>query len=209
MWERPGLYGAIRPEMGPPQPGDTAPDFDLPAAGAGFRLSSLRGSWVVLHFTASWCPYCDAEVDHLGRLSEAYASRNVKVVLIGVKEEPARWSEYTKGRIPASVVVLSDEQGDAARRYAPPHAQPSFQDRAQVPLDATVIVDPEGTLRLFLFPDSKHFDPTFAAVRGELDRLMAAGSKEPSLLAAERVVTVEVAPAPRVQAGGRGEVLVG
>src|SRR5580704_8425001 len=88
LWERPGLYGAIRPEMGPPQPGDLAPAFALPSDRGAFRLASLRGSWVLLHFTASWCPYCDAEVAHLGELADAYAARGLRVVLVGVEAEP-------------------------------------------------------------------------------------------------------------------------
>ncbi|MGO9837907.1 MAG: redoxin domain-containing protein [Polyangiaceae bacterium] len=208
VWERPGLYGAARPEMGPPQPGDPARDFELPTAGGSFRLGSLRGSWVVLHFTASWCPYCDAEVEHLGSLAEAYASRNVKVVLIGVEEDAAHWSEYTKARVPGSVLALSDDRGDVAKKYAPPRAQPSFADRAQVMLDSTLVVDPGGTIRLFLFPDSKHFDPTFAAVRGELDQLTASWLEQPRPMTPEAVVSIEVRTPPRVQPGDRGEVLV-
>lgn len=208
LWERPGLYGAVRPEMGPPQPGDQAPDFELQAAAGPFRLASQRGSWVLLHFTASWCPYCDAEVAHLGELSDAYASRNVKVVLVGVKEDPARWSDYTRGRVPASIVVLSDERGDAATRYAPPRAQPSFRDRAQAVLDSTLVIDPEGKIRLFLLPDSKHFDPSFKGVRQELDRLLPAAQGDAWLLAPERVVTLGVDVPPGIEAGGAGEVRV-
>ena len=210
LWERPGLYGAIRPEMGPPQPGDRAPDFELPAPGGTFRLASLRGTWVVLHFTASWCPYCDAEVDHLGELAGAYAPRGAKVVLIGVKEEPAHWSEYARGHVASSVLTLSDGDGAVARAYAPPRAQPSFEDRSQVMLDSTVIVDPAGTIRLVLFPDSKHFDPTFQGVRGELDRLLGVRSDrgaEP-LLAPEKVVTVAVTAPPPVAPGGRGDLTI-
>ena len=52
-WTRPGLGGAVRPEMGQPQPGSDAPDFVLPSRdGSALRLSSLHGSWVLLHFTA-------------------------------------------------------------------------------------------------------------------------------------------------------------
>jgi DsbC/DsbD-like thiol-disulfide interchange protein len=57
-------------------------------------------------------------------------------------------------------------------RFAPPRAQPSFDDRAQAVLDATLIVDPAGVIRLFLLPDSAHFDPTFGAVRAEVERLV-------------------------------------
>jgi peroxiredoxin len=173
VWERPGLAGAVRPEMGRPQPGDRAPDFDLPIAGGGsLRLSSLSGSWVVMHFTATWCPFCDAEVDHLGELADAYRSQRVKVVLIDLKEDVQGFATYAKARVPANVTALYDATGETALRFVPPGAQPSFTDRAQVMFDTTLIVDPEGIIRLFLLPDSAHFDPTFKGVRGELTRLL-------------------------------------
>jgi peroxiredoxin len=171
MWERPGLRGAVRPEMGHPQPGDAAPDFELPALGGGsVRLSSLRGSWVVVHFTATWCPYCDAEIVHLGTLADHYAARNVKVLVVDLQEAPEVWSAYARQRVGPSLVALQDRTGEAAARFAPPHAQPSFTDRAQVLFDATLLVDPAGILRVFLLPDTAHFDPSFAGVRAELDR---------------------------------------
>jgi peroxiredoxin len=171
MWQRPGLGGAVRPEMGAPQPGDAAPDFELPAlAGGVVRLSSLRGSWVVLHFTATWCPYCDAEIAHLGELSAEYAPRNVKVLVVDLQEEPDVWSAYARQRVAPSLVALQDRTGAAAARFAPLRAQPSFTDRAQVLFDAPLVIETTGTIRVFLLPDTAHFDPTFRGVRAELDR---------------------------------------
>jgi peroxiredoxin len=173
-WNRPGLGGAVRPEMGAPQPGTAAPEFELPTrGGAPTRLSSLRGAWVVLHFTASWCPYCDSEVAGLAAIARAYASKNVKVALVDVKEPAAVWDVYANEHVAPEVLALHDADGAAATAYAPPRAQPSFSDRAAVVLDATLLVDPEGTIRLFLLPDTAHYDPTFRGVRAELDRLLA------------------------------------
>src|SRR5260370_21894379 len=62
LWERPGLYGSIRPEMGPPQPGDLAPDFELSSRAGALHLPSQRGRWPLLHFTAPRCPYSHADV---------------------------------------------------------------------------------------------------------------------------------------------------
>ncbi len=217
QWERPGLMGAVRPEMGPPQPGDPAPDFELPAATGSFRLASLRGGWVLLHFTASWCPYCDAEVGHLGELADAYAARNVRVVLVGVKEEPQHWAEYTGGHVAPSVLALDDADGAVAKRFAPPRAQPSFANRSQVVLDSTLVVDPQGVIRLFLFPDSKHFNPTFHAVRAELDRLLADAPAPKPIQPASgpsvpkepvEVVAIQAAAPVRVAAGEAAEVAV-
>jgi peroxiredoxin len=202
-WERPGLYGAVRPEMGSPQPGDPAPSFDLATDGGGtFHGESLRGSWVVLHFTASWCPYCDAEVEHLGALATELAPRGVKVVLIDIEEDAPRWTSYVAAHVASSVIALHDGTGEVARRFAPPRAQPSFGDRAQVMLDSTLILDPEGRIMLFLFPDSRHFDPTFTAVRAELGRLV--GRHGASV---EEVVAVESRVA-RAPSSGRGELVV-
>ncbi len=177
VWDRPGLESAIRPEMGRPQSGDAAPDFELPVASGGkMRLRSLRGSWVLVHFTATWCPFCDAEVVHLGELADAYSARGVRVLLIDVKEDPEHFIAYARDNVPAAVVPLYDVSGETASRYAPPHAQPSFTDRAQVMFDSTLIVDPEGVIRLFLFSNSARFDPTFRGIRGELERLVGSAS---------------------------------
>jgi peroxiredoxin len=205
-WERPGLAGAVRPEMGSPQPGERAPDFELPGLdGAATRLSSLRGSWVLLHFTASWCPYCDSEIAHLGELADAYAPRGLRVVVVDVKEDAAVWTPYARAHVARSIIALNDGSGEASKRFAPPRAQPSFTDRAQVALDSTLIIDPSGTIRLFLMPDSAHFDPTFAGVRRELDRVLAndsrVGAAAEESLPPERVVDIATA-------SGDGEVLV-
>ncbi len=201
-WNRPGLGGAVRPEMGQPQPGSAAPDFTLPKSaeeGGALRLSSLRGSWVLLHFTASWCPYCDSEVEHLGEIADAYAGRHVEVVLVDVKEDLAVWKAYAAAHVAPSVVSAYDEKGAAALLYAPSHAQPAFRDRAQVALDSTLIVDPEGTIRLFLLPDTAHFDPTFGAVRAELDRYV--GAQPEAASRAEDVVDLSTDPSPTGRCG--------
>jgi peroxiredoxin len=174
MWERPGLGGAVRPDMGPPQPGDVAPALALPDLEGNTRsLASMRGRWVLLHFTAMWCPFCDSEVEHLGVLARAMAPRGVQTVIVDIGEAEAKWHEYARAHVGGEVLALHDASGGTAARFAPPRAQPSFEDRTQAVLDATLIVDPEGKIRLFLLPDSVHFDPTFHAVRMELERMVA------------------------------------
>ena len=196
-WQRAGLGGAVRPEMGSPQPGEQAPDFALPDLnGRTFSSASLRGTWVVLHFTATWCPFCDSEVEHLDALATAFATRSVKTVIIDVEEDEATWRHYASQHVAPSVLALHDANGAVASRYAPPRAQPSFDDRAQAVLDATLIVDPHGAIRLFLLPDSAHFDPTFRAVRAELEQLVP-----------QAVVAVHAAPRTLV-AGTRAALAV-
>jgi len=173
----PKLWGAVRPEWGPPQPGDAAPDFVLPRTleDGTLGLSSLRGSWVLLHFTATWCPFCDAEIAALGKLAGDYASRNVRVVLVGVEEPLAKWAPYAKERVHSPVVALHDLDGKTASRFAPPKLQPSFKDRAETILAGSLVIDPGGTIRLFVIADSVHYDATLSDVRGELDRFLGGG----------------------------------
>jgi len=202
-WERPGLGGAVRPEMGSPQPGEAAPELVLPdLEGRSVSLASMRGSWVVVHFTATWCPFCDSEVEHLGALADAVSPEGVKTVLVDVEDDAHVWHDYAQKHVAPSVVALHDATGAATARFAPPRAQPSFDDRAQAVLDATLIVDPAGVIRLFLLPDSAHFDPTFGAVRAELGRfvpplVVAVGAAPCTVVAgrhAELAVRLEVAP---------------
>ncbi|HXK20893.1 MAG TPA: redoxin domain-containing protein [Polyangiaceae bacterium] len=204
VWQRPGLGGAVRPEMGAPQPGEAAPDFTLPDdRGGEVRLSALRGHWVLLHFTASWCPYCDSEIEHLGRLADSFAPRGVRVVLIDVEQPASVWLPYAATHVAPHVLSARDESGQVAARFAPPRAQPAFTDRAQATLDATLIIDPAGTIRLFLLPDTAHFDPKFRAVEAELSRLTedaapaqaTAESRAPTeLLTPEQSVAVSLTP---------------
>ncbi|MBW2461776.1 MAG: redoxin domain-containing protein [Deltaproteobacteria bacterium] len=218
LWEQPGLEGAVRPEMGAPQPGDPAPGFELPATGGGaFTLEEARGGWVVLHFTATWCPFCDAEVEHLGAFADDYRDRGVRVLLVDVQEEPEVWAAYVAEHVHSeALITLEDRDGAVAASYAPENFQPSFEDRAQVMLAATVLIDPEGRIRLTLLADSAHFDATLAPVRRELDRMMgsaatapaATTSAEPAALAPEDVVMVTVDPVPALLPGASGELTV-
>lgn len=226
LWARPGFEGAVRPEMGPPQPGDAAPDFDLPVTGKEperYRLSAHRGRWVVVHFTTTWCPFCDEEVEHLDRLAGDYASRGVDAVLIDVLEDPAHWREYLHGRLPlGKAVPLSDTDGAVARRYSPPYFASTFEERANTVLASTLIVDPAGTIQLFLLPDSRRFDPTFAAVRTRLDELLAERTPAPvpaasasdavpgglAALSGDRVVSPAVQNLGTLHPGATGELRV-
>jgi hypothetical protein len=97
---------------------------------------------------------------------------------VDVQEEQAHWLEYAKAHVAPEVIALYDQSGDQARHFAPPGAQPSFEDRAQAVFDSTLLIDPRGRIRLFLLPNSEQFDPKFAAVRRELDRMLAEGPRK-------------------------------
>jgi peroxiredoxin len=195
------------------------PELTLPSLHGGkVALSSLRGHWVLLHFTATWCPFCDAEVSHLGDIAAARARDGLVVLLVDEREPLDRWTAYASDKVGPAVQPLYDLDGAAALAFVPPRARPEFRERADVIFDSTLLVDPDGIIRLFLMPDSAHFDPTFPDVRAELARVFDGASTGPSvartgggradgLLDASHVVSVAIAPATAA-AGGHGEIAV-
>ncbi len=76
------------------QPGTEAPDFTLAAPdGTLHSLSSLRGSYVVLDFWASWCPDCRKDVPVLKELYAKYG-RTVKFVSVSFDDDKDKWTRY-------------------------------------------------------------------------------------------------------------------
>jgi peroxiredoxin len=208
---------SVLAEWGSPQPGDAAPDFELPALrGAPVRLSSFQGRWVLLHFIASWCPYCDAEIAHLNEIAATHAADGLAVLLVDEREPLDRWTMYAQEKVSGQVFMLHDATGDTALRFVPPRAHPELTDRADAIFDSTLLIDPKGRIRLFLMPDSVHFDPTFPEVRAELADVLWRADRGPSLPGASRadgtldaghVVFVTSLPTS-VAVGGEGEIQV-
>jgi cytochrome c biogenesis protein CcmG/thiol:disulfide interchange protein DsbE len=113
-----------------------APDFELPLLdGSGsLRLSSLRGSVVVLNFWASWCGPCRQEAPGLKAMSERYADRNVRFVGIDYVDNVAAGQTFVRefGLEYPSVSDASGSLGD---------------DYGLLGLPATFVIDEEGTMR--------------------------------------------------------------
>jgi cytochrome c biogenesis protein CcmG/thiol:disulfide interchange protein DsbE len=75
---------ATATEVDTPLVGQAAPPINgTTLAGAPFRLSALRGRWVIVNFFASWCPPCQQEQPEL--VAFAYAHRSPgDTALVGV-----------------------------------------------------------------------------------------------------------------------------
>lgn len=75
------------------QRGERFPDLLLTAPdGKPVKLSDLRGKVVVLHFWATWCPTCRAELPQFERLRRDFAGRRDLVFLFTQAREPAETS---------------------------------------------------------------------------------------------------------------------
>lgn len=80
-----------------PQP---APEFTLQnAAGEAVSLSDYRGKVVVLHFWATWCPYCKRLQPGLDALLDDYQAQGLEVLGISFNEDAdAKPQEVLKRR---------------------------------------------------------------------------------------------------------------
>jgi thiol-disulfide isomerase/thioredoxin len=128
-----------------------SPDLVLQSAeGSVSRVSDLRGSLVLLHFWATWCPPCR---DELPSLLGYRSSEPVQVLAVSVDPDwDAVWSfvapEYHERVYLASADAVSD----------------AF---AVDELPQTFVIDRSGTLRL-------HFDGPQDWSSGELRDMIAA-----------------------------------
>ena len=118
----------------PPAPGSKAPDFQLKdLQGNMVSLSALHGKTVVLHFWATWCPHCLAEMPLLENADRELAARGAQVLAINLGEPRRKVERYAREH-GLKLAILLDTRGKAAQAFG------------VVGLPATVVVDREGRL---------------------------------------------------------------
>jgi peroxiredoxin len=70
--------------------GTQAPDFTLVSAtGKKVSLSDYRGKTVLLEFSTTWCPHCQAEAPHLKKLMEALPRSRFAMLQVNADSEDA------------------------------------------------------------------------------------------------------------------------
>lgn len=76
------------------KPGTAAPDFKLKTLdGKTFRLSSLRGRYVVLDCWASWCPDCRKDIPDMKRMYGKFHSKGVAFVGLSFDTDREKWQQ--------------------------------------------------------------------------------------------------------------------
>lgn len=154
--------------------GYAAPGFTLPdLQGQTRTLAAYRGRPVVIHFAATWCPFCNAEAPHLEALYRAYRDQDVQVLIIDVKEEKAV-VEKTARKFDFTFPVLLDADGSVARSYAPSADVLPDLARDEVMIASNLVIDRAGRIRFFSVLDTRQFDAKLAALRAVLDQVVTA-----------------------------------
>ncbi len=80
---------------GPPQVGDSAPNFVLPALGQGsITLREHRDRVVILNFWATWCPPCVEETPSLEKFAAQMRDAGMTVIGVSVDEDAAALAKF-------------------------------------------------------------------------------------------------------------------
>lgn len=159
-----------------PMIGETAPSFKLLALdGKTYSLEQFRGKYVVIHFAATWCPFCNAEAPHLEQLYKTYRQKDVQVFIIDVKEGKDLVTKSFQ-KFNFSFPVLLDNDGVVSARYAPEGVLPDLA-RDEVPLASNLIIDKEGKIRFYSLLNTATFDAKLTKVKQKLDELLTTPEK--------------------------------
>lgn len=154
-----------------PMLGETAPPFTLTGIDAAtYSLDQFRGKYVVIHFAATWCPFCNAEAPHLEQLYKDYQDKNVQVLIVDVKE-PADLVKRSFQKFRFTFPVLLDHDGNVSASYAPEGVLPDLA-RDEVPLASNLIIDQNGTIRFYSLLNSANFDAKLTELKAKLDALL-------------------------------------
>ncbi|NIP39143.1 MAG: TlpA family protein disulfide reductase [Candidatus Dadabacteria bacterium] len=167
------LPASLNALEGQPMIGEQAPDFSLKDLdGNTVILSGLKNNIVVMHFAASWCPYCNAEAPHLEALYQKYKDKNVKVLIVNCMEKPDIAKAWAIDRHKFSFPILLDSYGKVTAKYAPQGVMPDLP-RHEVPIASNLIIDKEGKIIFYSLLDSKNFDAKLTEINKQLEQMMA------------------------------------
>jgi len=123
-------------ESGQPAPPLTARELD----GHGFDLSALRGRVVLVHFWATWCVPCRAEMPALDAFYRKYHDQGLDMIGISA-DRPRDRSDVVKMMQPFAYPAAT--LGDAkVNGFGAPAALPE-----------TFVVDRDGVVRTVFRPD--------------------------------------------------------
>jgi peroxiredoxin len=106
------------------QPGQKAPDFELPATdGKTYKLSDFTEPYLVVFFTCNHCPYVIGSDEVTRKTADRFAEKGVKFIGIGsnsARSYPADSFENMKKRMKQYSfpwLYLRDESQEIARAY--------------------------------------------------------------------------------------------
>ena len=128
-------------------PGDRAPDFDLPAdSGGRARLADHAGKSVVVYFyPKDDTSGCTTEAQQFTALAQRFADKGA--VVIGVSKDSPKRHDKFKAKYGLDVLLASDEDTAVMQRYGV-WVEKSMYGRKYMGAErATFLIGPDGAIR--------------------------------------------------------------
>lgn len=142
--------------------GDTAPNFELPSAtGETVSLESLLedGPVVLTFYRGGWCPYCNIQLRSYQHHLDQFKLLGASLVAISPEKPDNTLSTQEKNEL--DFAVLSDSGNEVAddfglryeidprlvEKFGPLLEETNADDSHTLPLTATFVIDPSGTIR--------------------------------------------------------------
>jgi peroxiredoxin Q/BCP len=151
------------------QPGDKAPDFELPDQnGDPVKLSDLKGQTVVLYFyPRADTPGCTTQACGIRDRSDEYAKAGVKVV--GVSPDEPEAIKKFDDKYELGFTLLGDADHEVADRYGAWGEKSMYGKKYMGMLRSTFIIDPKGkVVRVFPKVQPKKHDGLVLKALAEL-----------------------------------------
>lgn len=172
-------YAADPIDVGPAVGTSIPADFAAKTAkGADVTYSDVAGEQgVVLAFvrSASWCPFCQAQMKDLQNIAADLKSRGYELAVMSY-DEPKVLDQFARKQ-GISYTLLSDEGSkmiDALGIRETAYKEDSMA--YGVPKPVVFIIDPEGTIQGKLALEGYRDRPALEEVMAEVDRILAAMS---------------------------------
>jgi peroxiredoxin len=151
------------------QVGDRVEDFALPdLQGNTRRLSEGTGTWTVIYFTASWCPYCSAEAPFIeDEVLPRFENCGVKLIVVDVKEPP-EVARQLPDRFGWTSPFLIDATGEVSERFAP--RKEGLAPEVAI-INVHRVLDSEWVIRYAEYLNMERFDAHVTSLVEALERL--------------------------------------
>ena len=129
------------------EPGDTAPDFELPDQhGDPVKLSDLKGKTVVLYFyPKADTPGCTTQACGVRDHRTAYAS--AEAVVLGVSPDPVKAVSKFDHKFGLGFPLLADENHEVAEQYGVWVKKSRYGREYMGNERTTFVIGPDGTIK--------------------------------------------------------------